>query len=220
MGPTEICSLVIFALTLIATLSGRSLIKGLMAGVFGIFIACVGTDPLMGMPRMTLGFYQLSSGIPLTAIAIGMLALAEILLQIIEQQKKGYVETVIGLGQNSPKEDRMVSLNEFKGVFKTLVIGAFMVHGITPGPLMFETHGRLVYGIYFGMLMANILNLGLGYFGLKVFSRVLLAAGFKFVTGQPGDIFSTACIRRRHRVDDCVSHTQFYKKQKGTPKDG
>lgn len=253
MGPTEICSLVIFALTLIAILSGKSLIKGLMAGVFGIFIACVGTDPLMGIPRMTLGFYQLSSGIPLTAIAIGMLALAEIMLQIIEQQKKGYVETVITLGKNTPKEDRTVSLNEFKGVFKTLVrssfigtaigalpglgttlaaflgygaakkasknpeefgkgslegiaaaeaannavngsnliplftlgipgnaaaailIGAFMVHGITPGPLMFETHGRLVYGIYFGMLVANLLNLGLGYFGLKVFSRVLLA---------------------------------------------
>jgi putative tricarboxylic transport membrane protein len=54
-----------------------------------------------------------------------------------------------------------------------MLIGAFIIHGVIPGPLMFEEHGRLVYGIYGGMLIGNVFNLFIGAIGLRVFVRVL-----------------------------------------------
>lgn len=58
-------------------------------------------------------------------------------------------------------------------VAAAMLIGAFIIHGVTPGPLMFEEHGQLIYGIYGGMLVANVLNLFIGALGLRVFVRVL-----------------------------------------------
>lgn len=58
-------------------------------------------------------------------------------------------------------------------VASAMLIGAFIIHGVTPGPLMFEEHGQLVYGIYGGMLVGNVLNLLVGAIGLRIFVRVL-----------------------------------------------
>lgn len=58
-------------------------------------------------------------------------------------------------------------------VASAMLIGAFIIHGVTPGPLMFEEHGRLVYGIYGGMMVGNILNLIVGAVGLRLFVKVL-----------------------------------------------
>jgi putative tricarboxylic transport membrane protein len=249
MGPTEVASVIIFALTLIASLSGMSLIKGLIAAAFGIFINCVGTDPMTGTSRLTMGLYELENGIPLMAIGIGMLALSEVLIQI-EEKAMGKTES-LELRKDDPKENRTVSLREFRGVLKTLfrssligtgigalpglgvtiaaflgygaakraskdpdsfgkgnlegvaaaeaannavvganliplftlgipgnvtaalIIGAFMIHGVTPGPLMFQEHGRLMYGIFLCLIIANFLNLGIGALGLRLFSRVV-----------------------------------------------
>jgi putative tricarboxylic transport membrane protein len=58
-------------------------------------------------------------------------------------------------------------------VASAMLIGAFIIHGVTPGPLMFEEHGRLIYGIYGGMLVGNVFNLFIGAIGLRIFVRVL-----------------------------------------------
>ncbi len=54
-----------------------------------------------------------------------------------------------------------------------LLIGAFMLHGITPGPLMFEQHPATVYAIYSTMMLSNLFNLLVGYAGLFFFIRLL-----------------------------------------------
>ena len=51
-------------LSVIASLAGESLIKGLMAGVLGLMIATIGTDPVTGVNRFTFGDPDLLSGIP------------------------------------------------------------------------------------------------------------------------------------------------------------
>ncbi len=56
-----------------------------------------------------------------------------------------------------------------------LLIGAFIIHGVQPGPMMFEEHGRMIYGIYGAMLIANFLNLIIGRFGLRLFAKALSA---------------------------------------------
>lgn len=53
-----------------------------------------------------------------------------------------------------------------------LIMGLFIMKGITPGPLLFREHIGLIYLIFFGMLIINILLLGVGYLGLNVFSQV------------------------------------------------
>ncbi|MEH6728817.1 MAG: tripartite tricarboxylate transporter permease, partial [Hyphomicrobiales bacterium] len=53
MGPVEMVSVMIFALTFIAALSGSSLTRGVISGVFGLFLATIGLDPESATPRMT-----------------------------------------------------------------------------------------------------------------------------------------------------------------------
>lgn len=58
-----------------------------------------------------------------------------------------------------------------------LLIGAFLIQGIQPGPLLFEQQGQLVYGIFGAMMMANAMNLLIGLFGLRLWSKIALAPG-------------------------------------------
>ncbi|OWU85829.1 Tricarboxylate transporter family protein [Oceanicola sp. 22II-s10i] len=56
-----------------------------------------------------------------------------------------------------------------------LLISAFMIHGIQPGPLLFETQARLIYGLFGAMLMANLMNLLVGQVSLRFWSFVIRA---------------------------------------------
>ncbi|WP_375688081.1 tripartite tricarboxylate transporter permease [Pseudooceanicola sp. LIPI14-2-Ac024] len=56
-----------------------------------------------------------------------------------------------------------------------LLISAFKIHGIQPGPLLFETQARLIYGLFGAMLMANLSNLLIGQVSLRLWSRVIRA---------------------------------------------
>ena len=53
-------------------------------------------------------------------------------------------------------------------VAAALLIGAFMIHGVVPGPLMMVEHGELVYSIFACMLMANLLHLLIGRIGIRI----------------------------------------------------
>jgi putative tricarboxylic transport membrane protein len=54
-------------------------------------------------------------------------------------------------------------------------MGAFMLHGLTPGPLIFRDDANIVYGIYNGMILAALLLFLIGYVGQKFFARIILA---------------------------------------------
>ena len=56
-----------------------------------------------------------------------------------------------------------------------LLISAFNIHGIQPGPLLFQTQGRLIYGLFGAMLMANLMNLLIGQMSLRLWARVIRA---------------------------------------------
>jgi putative tricarboxylic transport membrane protein len=57
-------------------------------------------------------------------------------------------------------------------VAAAILIGAFTIHGVAPGPLMFEQNARLVYAVYGAMLLASLLVLLVGRVGLKAFVHV------------------------------------------------
>lgn len=81
-GPSEFALLYLIALTMIATVSGGSPVKGVIAAVVGILFGVVGLDPMSGAQRFTFGVTDLLSGVSLIPLLIGMFALSEILMQI------------------------------------------------------------------------------------------------------------------------------------------
>lgn len=54
-----------------------------------------------------------------------------------------------------------------------ILLGAFILHGIQPGPLMFTTQGSLIYTILIGLLLANLLILVIAKPFISVFSKIL-----------------------------------------------
>lgn len=59
-------------------------------------------------------------------------------------------------------------------VSAAILVSAFMLHGVQPGPLVFEQHPRLIYGIYVSMIIASLVMLVVGRLGLTVFARITL----------------------------------------------
>lgn len=88
-GPFEFFAIVVFSLTLIASLSGDSLPKGIMAGLLGIAFAMVGAAPIDAFPRYTYGFTDMNAGFNLLPVLIGLFALSEIFLSAEKKVKKG-----------------------------------------------------------------------------------------------------------------------------------
>jgi putative tricarboxylic transport membrane protein len=78
-GPWDYFMLVCFALTIAASLSEGALIKGLIAGVFGMLIASVGDDHINGAARFTFGFSSLGSGFAFLPVLIGLFAFSQLL---------------------------------------------------------------------------------------------------------------------------------------------
>ncbi|TDQ67195.1 putative tricarboxylic transport membrane protein [Maritalea mobilis] len=262
MGPVEILALMVFAFSVIAGLVGKSISKGIIAAALGMLAATVGLDPEHATPRYYFGYFELFDGLPLAAVAIGMLAVAEILRRLASS-KKGF-SAAIAQQKDMMPEDRRVSFAEYwacrftmvRGAFigtilgalpgvgstaaafmsyaatkksskdpesfgkgnlqgiaaaesansavmganliplltlgipgsvgAALIISAFVIHGIQPGPLLFEEQGRLVYGLFGAMIMANFANLFVGQLGLRLWSFVIRA--------PESVIFSTAIL--------------------------
>jgi putative tricarboxylic transport membrane protein len=81
-GPAEIFALALLGLTCIGTLSQGAPLKGLLAGLFGLSVACVGNDPITGFQRFTFGITQLEGGFTFVALLVGLFAISELLMQI------------------------------------------------------------------------------------------------------------------------------------------
>jgi putative tricarboxylic transport membrane protein len=78
-APFEYFSVTVFSLTMIASLSEGSLIKGLLSGALGLSFSLFGSAPLDGYKRFTFGTYQLDLGFALLSVLIGFYAISEVL---------------------------------------------------------------------------------------------------------------------------------------------
>ena len=249
-GPVEVTSILLFSLTFIAALSGNSIIKGLIAGAMGVLVSTVGMEVETATVRFSFGFLELYDGLSLIPVAIGMLAVAEMLVQLgsletIENQQKLLKENVktevqsiswkewkmsfpsimrgtfvgsiigilpglgasvasflsYGLAKKAAKDPSRFGKGAIEGiaaaesadnavvpsslvplfalgipgsVIAAILIGASIIQGVTPGPLMFVQQPELVHGIYISMICASLLLLFIGYYGQKIFSKISL----------------------------------------------
>ncbi len=81
-GPWEFFSLFIFALAMVAGLTEGALVKGLLAGAIGMVITIFGADPIMSVPRFTMGVEFLRGGFPFLPVLIGIFAFAQIMSDV------------------------------------------------------------------------------------------------------------------------------------------
>ncbi len=86
-GPYEYCTLSLCALSLVISLTGRDLVKGLVSGLLGIMLATVGLAPIDSAKRFTFGSVELNSGFALLTLLIGLFAVTEVIKAAEEVRK-------------------------------------------------------------------------------------------------------------------------------------
>lgn len=78
--PVEYFSIAVFSLSIIASLSGDSLVKGLLAGLLGIGISLVGMAPIDAISRFTFGNFNLMGGFNIIVLLVGVFAVTDIIM--------------------------------------------------------------------------------------------------------------------------------------------
>jgi putative tricarboxylic transport membrane protein len=230
--PPAYFALGLLGLSVIASLSGGSLIKSLAAALIGLMIATVGTDPISGVSRFTFGESDLLSGIKPILIMVGVFAVSELFAQssagawvkagadaakvrfpnaklrrrLLKPQLIGSgIGTFEGVmpgaggtvaafmsynearrwssnkeefGQGSPEGiaapeaanntvacTALVPMLSFgiPGSNATAVLlGGFLIHGLRPGPQLFQESSDVIFGLYGGLAISPFILLGLG----------------------------------------------------------
>ncbi len=131
-SPAEFFMLAIFGITFIAMLSGDSLVKGLMVGMFGLMLSFVSLDPNTGAERYTFGLLFLWDGMDIITVILAMFAIPEMIALGVE-------------GGSMSLAGKQKASAGYKGVFnglydvirhwgltiRTSIMGAFI--GMIPG---------------------------------------------------------------------------------------
>ncbi|MGH6946075.1 MAG: tripartite tricarboxylate transporter permease [Kiloniellales bacterium] len=81
-GPWDFFALVIFSLTMAASLSGEALVKGLIAAVLGLLFASFGDDPINSVARFTFGSDELRAGFDFLPVLVGLFAFSQLLTDL------------------------------------------------------------------------------------------------------------------------------------------
>lgn len=129
-GPGEYFAIVTFSLVIIVAVCQGNMIKGFISAIFGLLLACVGQDPILGTERLCFGNLSLSSGIDSTAMLIGLFATAEL---FIFAEKRHEIRGRVELHKLNP--DQKLPLRDIICHWKTLLRGSIMgcLVGALPG---------------------------------------------------------------------------------------
>jgi putative tricarboxylic transport membrane protein len=230
--PPAYFGLGVLGLSVIAGLSGRSLLKGLIAGILGFMIATVGTDPVSGVSRFTFGSPDLLHGVAPILMMVGLFAVTELMVQVTEPTWSRAEGNVVRLKLPDWRTWRRLfkpqaigaTIGAFEGITPggggtiaaflsynearrwskhpeefghgsvegvaapecannvvtgtalvpllslgipgsnsaAVLLGGLLIHGLTPGPMLFERNPDVAYGLYGGLLVANIAMLLIG----------------------------------------------------------
>ena len=227
-GPPEFFALMLFGMTMVIGLMGKSLLRGSIAAVIGLTLATVGMDPVTGMVRFSFGQNNLMEGFDFVTIAMGLFGLSEILINAEQQLKTEKPPKLKGLlprrdewkptllsitrgtglgfgiglipGTNSvippiisyslekklAKDPSRFGKGAIEGVAGpetannaysgaaliplftlgipssptiAILLGAFIMHGLTPGPALFRDSPDFVWAVIASMFIGNLILL-------------------------------------------------------------
>ncbi|WP_309224377.1 tripartite tricarboxylate transporter permease [Propioniciclava sp. MC1683] len=126
-GPFEMFSLVVFGLTVIISIASRSIAKGIFAGLLGLALAVIGTDPITGDARFAFGNNELMGGLNFIALIIGLFGITEVLDQVFTHHAHK-VRPISSLGRWWPTKGELAGVA--KPMAQSSVIGAIV--GVVP----------------------------------------------------------------------------------------
>ncbi|MCE8021408.1 C4-dicarboxylate ABC transporter permease [Halomonas sp. MCCC 1A11036] len=241
----EYATLGLFGLTIIASVSDKSLIKGIVAGLIGVLISLIGIDSLTGVVRLTAGIPALIGGVDFMAALIGLFALSQIITDTTtsrsdqasegrvrvnnayprfretfrrwkiwssssligslvgaipgaggsiasflaydqakrisrtpEKFGKGHDEGIISCesannGMTGGALIPMMTLGIPGDASAAILMGGLLIHGLQPGPMLFDEQANIAYGIIIAFLVANVFMFSFQSVGIKLFVRVL-----------------------------------------------
>lgn len=242
-SPAEYFALALFGLSIIISVSGGSIVKGLMSGFFGLIIATIGLDPISGYARFTYGIVDLFEGPTFIPTLIGLFALSEVFkgVETIKKQEKidnkinqllpsfkdikrswkvigkssimgTFIGSIPGAGSDiaafvgyseakrTSKHPEKFGTGVIEGIaaaeasnnactggamipllslgvpgdaVTAVLLGAFIMQGLKPGPLLYRDHMDVVYGVFSAMMVANVAMFMVGTLGVKFFSKVI-----------------------------------------------
>lgn len=246
-GPIEKVYLLLFAFTVIGSVTGESISRGLLSTCLGMLFATVGMSSITGATRFTFGVPELMSGFTFTPMLIGVLVMPEVIMAI---RRRNDAHASMALTISSNPDDNRISWKEYKSVLGTIIksswigtalgtlpglgstpaaflaygeakrtskrpemfgkgsirgiaaaesannavcaaamipmltlsipgddvtallFGAFLIQGITPGPTIFFEHTQVIYGIFAGFLVTDLVLLVLARIGFKFWTKV------------------------------------------------
>lgn len=245
-GPQEYFAICLFALTMIGSMAGDNIWKGLLAGIMGITFSLFGISDVGGVERFTFGSAVMENGFSQLPLMIGLFAVSEVIKTAAEtidptkpiikdakmrgfgvslaefrEQLVNFIRSaLIGIGigilpgiggatsnilaytvarQQSRHSERfgtgiidgivasetsnnasiggalipMLTLGIPGDTVTAILLGGLTLHGITPGPMLFENSGELVYGVFGAFIVSTILMLVIEYSGIRAFTKVL-----------------------------------------------
>ncbi|WP_029063815.1 tripartite tricarboxylate transporter permease [Labrenzia sp. DG1229] len=131
LGPPETFAIYFAAFVVIGSVIGKSIVKGLASALLGVLVAMVGLDPISSEERYTFGSFELSNGIGLVPLMIGVFVLGEVFSQMEERRKSaGRIDD-----NQTAADDDSLTWEEYKPclphAFRGSLIGAGI--GVLPG---------------------------------------------------------------------------------------
>jgi putative tricarboxylic transport membrane protein len=133
LGPWDFFALVIFALTVTASLAGPDMVKGLIAGALGLLAATIGEDEVNGVARFTFGSDELKQGFAFLPVLVGLFAFSQLLSDV--QDTEAARQPLMPKGAKAVKIEHRQAIAEVLKRWAVLVrsslIGVFT--GILPG---------------------------------------------------------------------------------------
>lgn len=129
LGTPEYFMVCVFGLTIIAGVSGKSIIRGLISACIGLFISCIGSDPMTSYDRFTFGINRLYLGMDLAVCLIGLFALVEILAKAEKRIDS------ININTAKIKDDGKITKEEYKRMLRPTLVSSLIgvLVGIIPG---------------------------------------------------------------------------------------
>jgi putative tricarboxylic transport membrane protein len=111
----ELFALVIFGLTIMISISSKSILKGVLAGVFGLALGTVGVFPATGDQRLTFGSLDLWDGFNFIAVIIGLFGIAELFDQLLTHHASK-IKPISSLGRYWPTRAEVKRMGRPLGV--------------------------------------------------------------------------------------------------------
>jgi putative tricarboxylic transport membrane protein len=131
MHSVEMIVVMLFGISLIASIASKDMLKGLIAGFLGLMIGSIGTDVVYATPRGTFGFLEFYDGVPLIPALVGLFAVSEAFIIIEKKVIVSHDGDVKHANWQDTFEGVNIALARWWHIVWTSLIG--LIIGVIPG---------------------------------------------------------------------------------------